>query len=339
MDRTSTTLWPIPVQLVATVATELKQYGIEPDTLLEGTLVTEQDLFKTDKLLPYRLTQRILQRAYKLSPIPHLGFSIADRQSPSGMGMLGYLINCCSSVAQAMDMTVKYHRVSSTLLHSQWYQAGEYLYWISIPPKDLENILPMIVEEEFYSLCRTVYLLTGQPFSPSEVHFQYPEPDYVALYHKIFNCPLFFSADENKVVMGASLLNRTILQANPLSVDAAERKCIEFLNNNPILDDLVLSVRQLILDENNGSLNEQAVSNKLNITSRTLRNRLSRLGTSFQLELNTVKEKLAVNHLIKTDLKISQIAERMGYSDARSFRRAFKTWTGNTPLEFRNKNL
>jgi len=334
----SATLWPIPVQLLAIIATELKQHGISTQDLLAGSGIAEEMLFDPEQLLPYRATLSILQRACTISPIPHLGFSIGAKQTPSGWGMLGYGINCCATVEDALNMAVQYHRVSSTFVEAELRRKDDLLYWISRPPVDLGMALPCVIEEEFASLCRSTPLLTGQKPRLLEAHFQYPEPDYVALYHEVFDCPLIFSSDTNQLVLSADILQQPILQANPLSVAAAERLCIEFLAAHPTTADLVMDVRQLILEQQHGYLDEESIAEKLNITSRTLRNRLSRLGTSYQTILNDLKEQVARNDLLKSSLTIADIADRTGFSDSRSLRRAFKKWTGMTPDEFRRQN-
>jgi len=337
MHTSTTELWPIPVQLLALTANELKQRGISTQRLLEGSGVNEQALFEADRLLPYRTTQKILERAVELYPAAGLGFSLGAKHTPSGMGMLGYGINCCATVADALEMTIKYHRISSTLLQSELRQEGESGYWVSIPPVDLGALLPCVVEEEFASLCQGFKVLTGEAVELLEVHFQYPEPDHVSEYQRVFNCPLYFSSSENKISINPSQLQLPILQANPLSVAAAERMCIEFLEANPTVSDTVMQVRQLILEKQNQFLGEAAVAERMNITSRTLRNRLKKLGTSYQLILDSLREQIAKTDLTNSTLNISAIAERLDYSDARSFRRAFKKWTGLTPYDFRKQ--
>ena len=79
-------LWPVPVQLVATIARELTQHGISTRRLLEGTNVGEQDLAVPEMLLSYRTAQKILARACQLSPIPHLGLAVGARQSLTACG-------------------------------------------------------------------------------------------------------------------------------------------------------------------------------------------------------------------------------------------------------------
>jgi AraC-like DNA-binding protein len=139
--------------------------------------------------------------------------------------------------------------------------------------------------------------------------------------------------------MNTEVLRRPILQANPLSLAAAERMCAEFLKANPATDDLVMRVRQMILEQNNELWSENAIADRLNVTGRTLRNQLRRNGTSYQKILDSLREQIAQDDLMHSTLNIGEIAEHVGYSDARSFRRAFKKWTGMTPDEYRNHHF
>lgn len=329
-------LWPIPVQLVATIARELSRHGISTQHLLAGSGLSEQDLATPETMMPYRTAQRLIERACELTPIPHLGLAIGIQQSPSSMGVLGYGINCCATVEDAMNMAVKYFRVASTLITTGWRKEDGKLYWLVKPPVDLGKILPCIVEQEFSMLCRVYPMLTGQPLNVLEAHFQYREPDDTSLYQNIFDCPLFFSTEENQLVFAEDILQKPIIQANPLSVLAAERMCSEFMQSNPTADDLVLQIRQLILEQNNKHWSEDTIAQRLNITGRTLRNQLRRAGTSYQAILNSLREQIARDALTRSTLNVGDIATTVGFSDARSFRRAFKQWTGMTPEDCRN---
>lgn len=69
----------------------------------------------------------------------------------------------------------------------------------------------------------------------------------------------------------------------------------------------------------------------LGVSTRTLQRRLSDEGTSFQAELNAVREGLARHYLAHTKLSTAEIAFLLGYAEQNSFYRAFHEWTGSSP--------
>ncbi len=73
------------------------------------------------------------------------------------------------------------------------------------------------------------------------------------------------------------------------------------------------------------------VASKLAISTRTLQRRLREEGTTFQKELDNLREELARNYLTKSDYSSGQIAFLLGYEEPNSFFRAFRSWTGQTP--------
>ena len=69
----------------------------------------------------------------------------------------------------------------------------------------------------------------------------------------------------------------------------------------------------------------------------TLKRKLKAEGESFQQIKDGQRLKQAEALLSEGNLNIDQIADRLGYSDASNFSKAFKGWTGITPSQFRKK--
>ncbi len=81
------------------------------------------------------------------------------------------------------------------------------------------------------------------------------------------------------------------------------------------------------------------ICEKLNMTPQTLRRRLKEGNTRYQEIKDAIRKDASVYYLSKPDLSIDEIALLMGFSEASSFHRAFKKWTGKTPSAFRRDNF
>lgn len=77
------------------------------------------------------------------------------------------------------------------------------------------------------------------------------------------------------------------------------------------------------------------VSASLAVTPQTLRRRLRDEGRGFQQLKDETRRDAAIDYLLHTHWPLPEIAERVGFSDASTFHRAFKQWTGVAPGEYR----
>ncbi len=76
----------------------------------------------------------------------------------------------------------------------------------------------------------------------------------------------------------------------------------------------------------------------LGVSKRTLQRRLSEESTTFQKELNQIREELARHYLINSNISSSEVSFLIGFDDPNSFVRAFHLWTGKTPETVRKEN-
>ena len=77
------------------------------------------------------------------------------------------------------------------------------------------------------------------------------------------------------------------------------------------------------------------VARHLRMSARTLARRLEREGTTFSALLDSLRQELALRYVTRPELAFTEIAFRLGFSHVEAFYRAFRRWTGQTPLTFR----
>jgi AraC-like DNA-binding protein len=63
---------------------------------------------------------------------------------------------------------------------------------------------------------------------------------------------------------------------------------------------------------------------------RSLQRRLREGGTSYRELVDTIRHQRAID-LMRRGLSIGVVAEHLGFSEPRAFRRAFRRWTGLVP--------
>lgn len=82
-------------------------------------------------------------------------------------------------------------------------------------------------------------------------------------------------------------------------------------------------------------LDAKQLCQQLGISHATLHRALKNSGTHFRVLLDREKLQRATYWLSVQQVSIEETAERLGYSDASNFRRAFKKWAGCCPSEIR----
>lgn len=102
--------------------------------------------------------------------------------------------------------------------------------------------------------------------------------------------------------------------------------------------DMVQEVKRVVgelLERQEVSL--ELVTQKLNMSARQLRSTLTQADTNFNQILADYRCMLAKRLLVRTNESVEEIVYLTGFSEPRTFYRAFKRWTDMTPIEYRKQ--
>ena len=81
-----------------------------------------------------------------------------------------------------------------------------------------------------------------------------------------------------------------------------------------------------------------AIAGKMGLSRQSLFRKLKAEGVTFEAVLDGLRHTLALRYLNGEGLSVKETAFRLGFSEPASFSRAFKRWTGTSPLAVRRKN-
>ena len=68
---------------------------------------------------------------------------------------------------------------------------------------------------------------------------------------------------------------------------------------------------------------------------QSLQRKLRANGTTLSTEIHRLKKLRAIESLTRTNRPITDIAASLGFKNPTSFTRAFRSWTGESPREYR----
>ncbi len=165
--------------------------------------------------------------------------------------------------------------------------------------------------------------------------FPFAPPPHQAAYPLLFAGPIAFRAPHAALRFDARYLAmplqrdenalRTMLQrALPLTVRQYRRDRL-----------LVQRVRQALAADTGALQGADALAERLHLSPRTLHRQLKEEGASLQALKDEVRQHRAIEWLHRTDRPIKQVAQAAGFLNEKSFIRAFRGWTGQSPAAFR----
>lgn len=180
--------------------------------------------------------------------------------------------------------------------------------------------------------------LIAENITLTEVYFDYPVPEEVGEYGYLFPGRQIFDADFLGFSFPRRFLERETVQ-NAASLKIFIQRCPREFFLRPRVDFSLSGELRLLLSRHARqaypSIDEAAQA--MHMTRRTLIRRLKQEGTSYQALKDQIRRDRALQLLARQSLSVARIAEELGFSDAAVFSRAFRSWMGLSPREYRNR--
>ncbi|HEY6558572.1 MAG TPA: AraC family transcriptional regulator [Polyangiaceae bacterium] len=329
----------LPLHHPSVLISVARSQGADLVELLEGTGASPEMLSNPEARISYEQNDRLVANALRLTNNPALGLDFGRSVHLSHLGVLGLLVMSCPDGRSAIEFGFKYYRTVAPGWDLRLEERGPLAHLRA------REVLSRAPFREFATeaLLFAMSALAGHLFGESavysavrEVRLNYSAPAYARRYREIVPSRFQFDCKETHIVMDSALLSLPISGADRVTAAWAARQCEAQLSSAPNTDSVTDQVRRLLRAEPGRYATLDAVADGLGTNPRSLRRGLQRAGTSFQELLDGIRRAQALEYISSSGLTCEQIAGKLGFRDARSFRRAFKRWTGATPNEYRN---
>ena len=251
-------------------------------------------------------------------------------------GILGYATLNCATLGEAATSLVRYFGVMRKGARFALKVEGRTASIRFRAVHGSPEIPRHEAELALARLCKGIRNLVGADWTPQRVHFAHHRENGLAEHEKFFGVAPRFGMDSNRVVLARSDLQRRNRTADQRLFQIMKHR-LEALLPDREADDLTLKVREEIAESLSEGAALTAVARRLGLGARTLQRRLRDRGLAYNDIVEQVRREESFRHLRQDELQISQIAFRLGYSEVSAFDRAFRRWSGTSPLSFRQE--
>lgn len=195
------------------------------------------------------------------------------------------------------------------------------------------DVPPLLVDAVFASHVALLAKATGGQAKPSRIELA-RRPRHAQVLRAHFRCPIVFGATHDRVVFAQATLALPLRTANRAAyerlVPGLEAKLAA---KRSLVGDVRVAIARTISGGAPPSID--TIANRLQTSARTLQRKLGKVNTTFGAQLEDVRHVAARRLLEHTELPPIDIAFLLGFEEANSFMRAFRTWERTTPLRWR----
>jgi AraC-like DNA-binding protein len=314
--------------------------GGNPEAILQGFGLDRSVFAKPEGFIPCSVFAGILREAAQATADDCFGLHFAERFNPKNIGPLAYVALNSPTIAAGIQNVERYLHVYDS--SAQWFFTAEgdrgYVRFVlsdlGIEPLRQSN------EHGVTIVINALRMMVGSQWAPQEVHFAHEAPEQTSEHHRIFRCPVLFGCETNALVIELSFAERAVPAADQQLYLIMKQYLDQVLSEMPQEDGLFAAIRKAVAEAmRDGDPKLARVSKKMAMGSRTLQRRLKEYGFDFKKLVEDTRQRFAVNYLKDRKNSLTEIAFLLGYSELSAFNRAFKRWTGSTPLDYQRKLL
>jgi len=216
-----------------------------------------------------------------------------------------------------------------------------YLPSVDIIPLETSPLVRRtLIEGVFTYILKVVRGVIGPEPDTFVIRVTYPDPGIPEIYQQFFSAPVEYNAVRNEIAGATDDLDKplqgTIPALNEKARDSLEKKLVK-IKSSQTASNLILNI--LRTDPAMLGSTIAILAEKIHIGERTLQRRLQKEGTNFFNLQDQAKHHLAVEMLRNKKHSIEQISDQLGFSDRRSFSRAFQRWQSCSPSQYRSDQI
>jgi AraC-like DNA-binding protein len=289
-------------------------------------------------LLTAKQLEDLWRNAVHLTGDPLLGLHFGESLQVAALGMVGQLLQTCSSIGEAFTQAAAFtHRITN-LFTLEVTRSNPTFTICFLPERTREKESPFVFRQMMdLFMAFTLHEADGlvlEKIKPLTIILPY-QADELGEYERVLRGKPVIRQGEYALEFEGRHWEEPILTANyelqrllleqvsatsdsPQSTPAWHNRIYRFLQTNAYL----------------GIPTLEAIAANFNTSPRTLQRKLHEEGVTYQQLTDQVRKSLALHYIESGKYPIKEISYILGYNELSAFSRAFKRWTGTAPVHY-----
>jgi AraC-like DNA-binding protein len=277
---------------------------------------------------------RIMAWAVAETGDPLIGLTFGRAIVPQAFHALGYSLQASRHLLDFGTRLARHFRVVSSGARVRFRVTDA----IAALEFDVHPLVPQAAQDAMLVfLVRFVTELSGGACRPNHVELCCPIPaDAGARHREALGCPVEFDRDVARICYDRSEAELPFVGASDELAGHNDQIVVNYLAR---LDRADIEVRVKALASRclpGGKVSKSDIAAQLHMSPRTLQHRLAQRNRTFVGLIDELRRELACAYLEDPHKAIGEVSYLVGFADPSNFGRAFKRWTGYTPVEYRD---
>ncbi|MEE4250042.1 MAG: AraC family transcriptional regulator ligand-binding domain-containing protein [Alcanivoracaceae bacterium] len=261
---------------------------------------------------------------------PLIGLRLGLELQAGHLDLAGLLLMTCETYGESLDALLEYYPIvgeggdfSLQIVRDEVCLSYHAHYHVRMAER---------VETVIAALLNLSHWNSGGGFQASRVELCHRPLDEPSRYHQLLGCPVTFNSAVNSICFPQSMLSLPLIQANAAMRDQLLKLADSQLSQ---LGDNSLSRQVAALICEQPRWGKEKVADSMGMSGRHLIRLLADERMSFKQIRDRELLRLA-QRALQEEIRISDVALQLGFSDESAFAKAFRRWTGMSPGQYRD---
>ena len=322
-----------------------EQQGVSYDHILLSNGISKLALFdqsqNKESRIPLESFAAVALEIMRVLDDEFLG--LADKKQP--LGSFNMMCRSCISartIKRSIQRAANFWNLFENTYHHRVLTSSGKVYYQLIRQQQKQCLNNYAAEAMLSSIHRFHCWLAGQFIPLKSVSLSFPEPEYSSEYSRLFyGAPMIYDQEVCQIELETRHSNLDIVQTSDTLDTYLAGTNLSLLyqpKHYRVISDQVRQWLEKNIKQGNYQATLKQAAAHFQISQQVLHRRLQTEATSFKEIKMQTRRDISINLLFSEKHKIEEIATMVGFSEPSAFIRAFKGWTGSTPLNYRQKN-